>query len=106
MANADMERLEADCDVLVCLLNRRGTQIPGKLYHYAATNKPILVILDGERAPDIETYLQRFARFVCCANEANAIQLAVEQLAASNRQYMPAPAFAAGEIAKQFLKND
>lgn len=35
-------------DLLVCVMNSQGTQIPGKLYHLAGTNKKVLVVLDVE----------------------------------------------------------
>lgn len=42
-------RIENKADILVHLSNLKGTQIPGKIYQYAGTNKPILFILDGEK---------------------------------------------------------
>ena len=39
--------VQANTDVLVHLCNLRGGQIPGKIYHYSVTKKPILFILDG-----------------------------------------------------------
>ncbi len=42
-----VKELEAKADVLVHLSNKQGNQIPGKIYQYSGTNKPILFILDG-----------------------------------------------------------
>lgn len=56
--------------VLVHLCNLRGGQIPGKIYHYSATKKPILFILDGtkEEIGIIKTYFQKFNRYHFCEN--------------------------------------
>ena len=63
-----VEKLEEDCDILVCVCNKKGTQIPGKVYHYAATNKPILIILDGDKKEKLRKYFKSFNRYVLCEN--------------------------------------
>ena len=57
--------------VLVHLSNLRGGQIPGKIYHYSATAKPIIFILDGteEEQRLLKEYFRKFDRFVFCKNE-------------------------------------
>jgi hypothetical protein len=56
--------------VLVQLSNLRGGQIPGKIYHYSATTKPILFILDGteEEQRLIKEYFSKYDRFIFCSN--------------------------------------
>jgi len=94
---------EKDCDILVCVLNKRGTQIPGKIYHFAATNKPVLVILDGEKEKEIEEYLSQFERFVMCENNIENITKAIEKIRQSNLEYHPSPYFKPQKIVKDIL---
>lgn len=98
-----IEQYELKSDILVCLLNRMGTQIPGKLYHCAATDKPVLVIVDGENQEEIEEYLITFNRFVICRNEVEQIRKTIIQITNSNKQWMPAPEFAPEKIAQDIL---
>ncbi len=107
ISQQEMERLEAECDVLVCLLNSSGTQIPGKVYHYTATDKPILIVLDGEHAPAMAQYFDRFERYTCCPNEPDAIRTALTETAqqlSDGRTFEPALHFAARTIAAEFLR--
>lgn len=71
---------EAKCDILVCLANRAGSsQIPGKLYHYAATNKPILFIYEqGEER--IAEYFKQFNRYYMCENNEQKIMMEIEKI--------------------------
>lgn len=73
LPKGDVEILEDKSDIIVCILNKTGTQIPGKLYHYAGTNKPILVITDGEYANEIRNYLEGFNRYYFCNNNKEEI---------------------------------
>lgn len=56
--------------VMVHLSNLRGGQIPGKIYHYSATTKPILFVLDGteEEQRLIKEYFSKYDRFIFCSN--------------------------------------
>lgn len=67
---------EDDVDLLICLCNNSGTQIPGKLYQYAATNKPILVINDGEI--DLEELFGHYGRFMFANNNVESIKAALK----------------------------
>lgn len=72
-------RVESESDVIACLCNRRGTQIPGKIYYCAAYEKPIVVILDGEYKEELREFLGSFDRFLLCENDENSIIEAIEQ---------------------------
>ena len=65
-----LESVQNDTSVLVHLSNVRGGQIPGKIYHYSATTKPILFILDGteEEQRLIKEYFSKYNRFIFCSN--------------------------------------
>ena len=44
-----LSEIQSQTQVLVHLCNLSGGQIPGKIYHYSSTKKPILFILDGTK---------------------------------------------------------
>lgn len=68
--------------VLVHLCNLYGGQIPGKIYHYSATKKPILFILDGtsQEKAYIKNYFEVFNRYYFCDNDVQSIQSAMEKI--------------------------
>lgn len=96
---------EEHSDVLVCICNKRGTQIPGKLYHYAGTNKPILVLLDQESFA-LQKYLSSFQRYLLCKNEPEAIKRFLDKLLSGQlkRSWEPSPHFHPVNIARRFLE--
>ena len=55
-------------DILICLMNKKGSQIPGKLYNYAGTNKEILVLEDGERGEEIKKFFSAYQRYTFADN--------------------------------------
>lgn len=100
----DVEKYESTTNLLVCVLNKKGTQIPGKVYHYAATNKPILIILDGENKVIIKKYLEPFRRYVFCENSEEDIYKAIKKIMEEQIDYEPCEAFHSRVLAKLFLK--
>lgn len=48
-----------EADVLVVIMNRKGTQMPGKLYDYMALEKPIIVLHEGFIPPEFEVFSGR-----------------------------------------------
>lgn len=99
-----VEELERNSDILVCICNKRGTQIPGKIYHYAATNKPILIILDGDKKQQLKKYFESFNRYNLCENNQKDILLAIENIKKENVEYKPSEILSAKKIAKEFIK--
>lgn len=75
--------------VLVHLCNLRGGQIPGKIYHYSATEKPILFILDGTEKEQeiIKDYFSHFNRYVFCSNDKESIKTAIAELVGNISNY-------------------
>lgn len=75
----ELRPIEAETNVLVFLCNRGGGQIPGKIYQYSATNKPILFILDGtdEEKAAIRNFFEPFHRYVFCDNTEESIQASI-----------------------------
>jgi len=77
---SEIPKIEAEIDVLICLLNHSCIQIPGKVFYQTNTNKIILVILDGKYAEDIRAYLESFNRFEFCYNNEKSINTAVDKI--------------------------
>lgn len=65
-------QIEEKADILVHLSNLKGTQIPGKIYQYAGTNKPILFILDGEKTV-LRNLFGQYKRFCFADNNIQQI---------------------------------
>lgn len=74
VAQGDLIKYMEQIDVLVCLMNSKGTQIPGKLYNYAGTNKEILVIQDGDKGSEIRAFFEQYNRYTFVENKLPAIQ--------------------------------
>lgn len=74
-----LEKVQENTSVLVHLCNLKGGQIPGKIYHYSATEKPILFILDGtaEEKNILKDYFSQFHRYCFCENNQESIQNAM-----------------------------
>jgi len=71
----ELRKVEDQTDILVHLSNLKGGQIPGKIYQYAGTGKPILFILDGtnEEQQIITDFFSQYNRFFFCKNTVNNI---------------------------------
>ena len=74
-----LKPIEDRTTVLVFLCNRKGGQIPGKIYQYSATRKTILFILDGteEEKAVLRAYFEKFDRYVFCENTKEDICRAI-----------------------------
>lgn len=99
-----VEKLEEEADVLIHLSNKRGNQIPGKIYQYSGTNKPILFILDGEEEK-LKMYFKKYNRYHFTKNRQSAIISAL--LALSNGESdiadIPVLDFSPQMVAEQIL---
>ena len=85
----NVEEFEKRADLLVCMLNSSGTQIPGKIYHYAATNKPILVLLDGDNIEEMKKYLNSFNRYIICSNNVDEVLATISWIIKNPKEYNP-----------------
>lgn len=104
-ATGDIEAFEQRSDLLVVLLNKRGTQIPGKVFHLAGTNKPILVIVDGEHRNELGIYLRGFKRYYVCNNEQGEIAAEIIRIKNKRVVYKADPKLSAASVAKHFLES-
>ncbi len=106
---ADLRQIEDRTGVLVFLCNRRGGQIPGKIYQYAATDKTILFILDGteEEKQILKEYFEPFNRFVFCENNQEDIERAIQSIQKGeigNVVNKPLTQFSPASIVSQILE--
>ncbi len=101
---SEIEEKEKTVDVLVCICNRSGTQIPGKAYHYAMTSKYVLIILDGEYSAEIKKYFSQYNRYVFCENNEQSIADALNNLPCESNYRSPCCAFNPMTIAERFIK--
>lgn len=78
----ELKPIEERTNVLIFLCNRRGGQIPGKIYQYSVTNKTILFIMDGtsEEQRVLKEYFGRFNRYVFCRNTKEDIAAAIRRI--------------------------
>ena len=79
VTSQETRNLMKECDVLVCIMNISGNQIPGKIFHYSGTTKDILVVLDGENGKKIKQYFSRFNRYTFCENNNVSILTAIKK---------------------------
>lgn len=100
----DCREAEDRVDILVCVCNKNGTQIPGKIFDASITNKYILVILDGENADKIRSYFEPYNRFVFCNNNQESIRYVLDNIKKYEYTKKPCDAFSNLTIAKEFVK--
>lgn len=68
---------EDDTRILACICNKLPSNkketglIPGKAYHYGATDKTVLMI---GASPDVEAFLKKYNRFVFVPNDSQQIK--------------------------------
>lgn len=104
----ELKPIENDTNVLIFLCNRRGGQIPGKIYQYSATEKTILFILDGTENEKkvLKEYFGQFARYIFCENTVEDITRAIVEIE-NNRIYKvinrPLDCFSPKKIVKKIL---
>lgn len=90
--------------LFVCVCNLHGTQIPGKVYHYVNTGKPILIVLDGERTADLRKYFESFNRFYLCENTKESILDSLKQVLSEDKSFGIPDALNPQKIAKRFVE--
>ena len=91
--------------VLVHLSNLSGGQIPGKIYHYSASDKPILFILDGtdDEQRILKEYFGQFGRFCFCNNNEESIARAMEEIIQKDELCVPLECFAPQSVVRDIL---
>lgn len=80
VAHDKVKEIEAESDVYICINNLHGTQIPGKIYYAAASQKPILILMEQDRYSEMQQYVDSFNRYISCKNESESITMALHHL--------------------------
>lgn len=105
----ELRSIESRTNILVFLCNRKGGQIPGKIYQYSATNKPILFIMDGTEAEQaaLKSYFAKFNRYIFCQNSVEDITRAIyeiEDRKFKSLEFRPLDVFAPANIVSKILE--
>lgn len=103
----ELRQVEQMSNLRICICNRNGTQIPGKIYHVAATDTPSLIILDGEGAETIREYFEQYNRFYFCDNDADSISRTIMEIAEHPKRHIrsrPVEAFSAKQVAQSIIQ--
>lgn len=104
----ELEEHEDKANIVICLFNLGGGQIPGKIYQLAATNKTVLAILDGpeDEQKIIRDYFEKYNRFVFCQNNEQSISEAIDRIENNDLGGIsnePIDDFSVDKIAKMLL---
>lgn len=77
-----LKEIQDNTSIYVSVCNLRGGQIPGKIYHYSASNKPIIFILDGtdEEIQIIYSYFKIYNRYYFCRNTVDDIVRVINEI--------------------------
>ena len=100
-----LQHIQEKTRVLVHLCNLKGGQIPGKIYHYSVTDKPILFILDGTEAEQkmLREYFEPFKRYYFCTNTVDDIKKAITNIVDENKQFSGLQAFLPRNVVKKLF---
>lgn len=91
--------------VIVCLMNKKGNQIPGKVYHDAASTKDILFIKDGEYGDRIQSFFEKYNHYTFVDNKKDEINKAIKKYIECGVPYRkPVDEFRAINIAKKIIE--
>ena len=74
----ELDKYMQQINVIVCLMNAKGNQIPGKVYHDASSTKDILFIKDGEYGDAIQNFFQKYNHYTFADNTAESIDEAIK----------------------------
>ena len=102
VAYDSVRTVEDKADILVFLANKKGAQIPGKIYQYAGTNKPVLFILDGDEE-SLKKQFECYGRFVFTRNSSADIMQMLRKMISSDVEYAPLKEFSKEYIMKRFM---
>lgn len=96
--------IENDSDVIFCVCNKRGTQIPGKILYKASSDKHILVAVEKESHDEMCKYLESYNRFVVCDNTSASITEALKSLRGKPHDYVTPERLLPVSIAREILQ--
>lgn len=100
-----LSKIQDKTEVLVHLCNLKGGQIPGKIYHYSATTKPILFILDGteDEKKALYEFFNEYDRYYFCENDEEAILATMKKISSDSKKFDIVTAFSPKEVVKRII---
>ena len=96
--------IENDADVIFCVCNMRGTQIPGKIFYKASSDKHILIAIEKQYHDKMSSYFDSFNRFVVCDNTPESISNALQSLRYRGHGYVTPERLLPINIAAEILQ--
>lgn len=96
-------KIENEADVIFCVCNKRGAQIPGKILYKASSDKHIIVAIESELHDEMYRYLESYHRFVICDNTSDSIFNAVESIRFRSHDYSTPDRLLPINIAKEII---
>lgn len=99
----EVSKIEDSADILVLICNLFGTQIPGKIYQYSGTDKPVLFILDGNQKVIMQQF-EKYRRFDFCSNDSREIRKKLVEITKSKEKRNPVEEFSPQTVAAGIIK--
>lgn len=96
--------IENDSDVIFCVCNKFGTQIPGKIFYKASSDKHILVAVEEESHDKMCKYLESYNRFTVCDNTSASITEALRSLLGKPHDYITPERLLPVNITREILQ--
>lgn len=94
-----------EVNVVVCLMNLKGNQIPGKAYHDASSTKDILFIKDGEYGDAIQHFFEQYDHYTFVNNSVSSIDSVIKRYLHNGVPVRkPVKDFNASYIAKKLIE--
>ena len=99
-----VRKFEDEADILVHLSNKRGTQIPGKIYQYISTDRTILFILDGD-CEHLKSLFEPYQRFIFAENKKDKIKEILNNISELREEVINEPlnSFSAKAISERIV---
>ena len=104
LTGEEFKKMTESVNVITCVCNLKGTQIPGKIYHYVNTGKPIMIVVDGDRSEQLKEYFKSFDRFYICDNNEGSISNCINRILTEKKSFEVPLNLNPKEIAKEFLR--
>ena len=96
-------QIENDADVLVAICNRRGSQIPGKIFYKSSSQKHILVAVEEYNRNEMYDYLGSYDRYILCDNNVASIKATLAGLIGRHCAYRTPERLQSINIASEIL---
>ena len=97
-------QIESEADVVFCVCNTHGTQIPGKILYKSSSDKHILVAVEQELHDEMRHYFESFDRFTICDNNPESIINALQSLINRPHDYVTPDCLLPVNVVEEILR--